>query len=67
MRIMASNEGEEGKARDEIATTGDMDNFEESLESLMQEKGKLKSAFTRARKQLLELVDETDLPSRSQV
>ena len=67
MRIMASNKGEEGKARDEIARTEDMENLEESLESLKQEKVKSKSAFTRARKQLLELVEETDVPSRSQV
>ena len=74
MKIMASYVGEGGKARDEIVTKEDMENLEESVEnleesveSLKQEKAKSKSAFTRARKQLLELVEETDLPSRSQV
>ena len=59
--------GKEEKARDETATKEDMENLEDSLESLKQEKATAKSAFTRARKQLLELVEETDLLSRSQV
>ena len=67
MRIMASNESREGKAKDEVTTKEDMENLEESLESLKQEKAKSKSAFTRARKQLLELVEETDLPNKSHV
>ena len=67
MRIMASNEAGEGKARYEVTRKEDMENLEESLESLKQEKAKSKSAFTRARKQFLELVEETDLPNKSHV
>ena len=37
------------------------------MESLKHEKAKAKSTFTRARHQLLELVEEMDLPSRCQV
>ena len=45
-------------------TTGDFEEdeyFEDRLDELKQEKAKAKSAFTRARNRLLELVEETDL------
>ena len=64
---MTSNAGDEARTEDGIGTREDVDDLEETLESLKQEKAKAKSAFTRARKQLLELVEETDLPSRRQV
>ena len=41
-----------------------MENLEESLKSMKQEKAKAKSAFMRAIKQLLEFVEE---PNRRQV
>ena len=64
---MTSNMGEEERTEDGIGRGQDVEDLEESLESLKQEKAKAKSAFTRARKQLLELVEEMDLPSRRQV
>ena len=66
-RSMTSNTGEEARTEDEIGRREEVQDLEESLESLKQEKAKAKSAFTRARKQLLVLVDEMDLPSRRQV
>ncbi|XP_065052042.1 uncharacterized protein LOC135681473 [Rhopilema esculentum] len=64
---MTSNAGEEGRTEDGIGRGEDVEDLEEKLESLKQEKAKAKSAFTRARKQLLELVEEMDLPNRHQV
>ena len=43
------------------------EDHEERLEGLKQEKASAKASFTRARRQLLELIDEEDLPSRRQV
>ena len=64
---MTSNVDEEVSVEDGIGRKEEMENLEESLESLKQEKVKAKSAFARGRKQLLELVEEMDLPSRRQV
>ena len=64
---MTSNTGEDARTEDGIGRREEVEDLEESLESLKQEKAKAKSAFTRARKQLLELVEEMDLPSRRQV
>ena len=50
MRITASNEAEKGKARDAITRKEDLENSEECLESLKQEKANLNFAFTRAKK-----------------
>ena len=63
---MTSNTGEE-RTEDGMGRREDVEDLEESLESLKQEKAKAKSAFTQARNQLLELVEEMDLPSRRQV
>ena len=63
-RTMTSNTGEDARTEDGIGRREEVEDLEESLESLKQEKAKAKSAFTRARKQLLELVEEMDLPSR---
>ena len=51
---MASNTGEEVRTEDGIGRREEVEDLEDSLESLKQEKGKAKSAFTLARKQLLE-------------
>ena len=67
MRSMTSNTGEDARTEAGIGRREEVEDLEESLESLKQEKAKAKSAFTRARKQLLELVEEMDLPSRRQV
>ena len=67
MRSMNSNTGEEIRTEDRIGRGEEVEDLEETLKSLKQEKAKQKSAFTRARKQLLDLVNEMDLPSRSQV
>ena len=40
---------------------------EENVEELKQLKSRAKSAFTRSRHQLLQLLEEEDLPSRRQV
>ena len=64
---MTLNTGEDARTEDGIGRREEVENLEESLESLKQEKAKAKSAFTRARKQLLELVEEMDLLSRRQV
>ena len=66
-RSMTSNTGEEERTEHGIGRGEDVDELEESLESLKREKAKAKSALTRARKQLLELVEEMDLLSRRQV
>ena len=49
-----SVDGEHGKA---------MDEEEERIESLKQQKAKEKSAFTRIKNKLLSLLDEEDYPS----
>ena len=64
-RSMTSNTGEKVRTEDGIGRREEVEDLEESLESLKKEKAKAKSAFTRARKQLLELFEETDLPSRA--
>ena len=66
-RSMTSNTGEEVRTENGIGRREEVEDLEESLESLKQEKAKEKSEFTRARKQLLEMVEEMDLQSRLQV
>ena len=44
-----------------------MDEEEERIESLKQQKAKDKSAFTRIKNKLLSLLDEKDYPSRREV
>ena len=66
-RSMTSNTCEEARTEDGIGRRENVEDLEENLESLKQEKAKAKSAFTRARKQLLQLVEEMDFPSRRQV
>ena len=52
-----SVDGEHGEAVDE----------EDRIESLKQQKAKDKSAFTRIKNKLLNLLDEEDYPSRREV
>ena len=66
-RSMTSNTGEDARTEDGIGRREEVEDLEESLESLKREKVKAKSALTRAKKQLLEVVEEMDLPSRRQV
>ena len=44
-----------------------LDEGEERIENLKQEKAKDKSAFTRVKKKMLYLLDEEDSPSRREV
>ena len=44
-----------------------MDEEEDRIESLKQQKAKDKSAFTRIKNKLLSLLDEKDYPSRREV
>ena len=66
-RCMTSNTGEYVRTEDGIGRREEVEDFEESFESLKQEKAKAKSASTQSRGQLFEMVEEMDLPNRCQV